>query len=57
MAKRTLHPALVAHGLKVKAAHAHLSATVPGFKAKPMRAKMAHIQQHIRSLKPKPGGY
>lgn len=48
MAKRVLHPALAAHGQKVKAAHAHLSANVPGFKEQPMPAKMKAVQAHIR---------
>ena len=48
MKPRLLHPALAAHGQKVKAAHAHLSATVPGFKAQPMPVKMKAVQAHIK---------
>lgn len=46
--QRVLHPALVAHGQKVKAAHAHLSANVPGFRSQPMPVRMKAIQNHIR---------
>lgn len=46
--KRVLHPALVAHGQKVKAAHLHLSNTVPGFKAQPMPVRMKAVQAHIK---------
>lgn len=49
--QRVLHPKLAAHGQKVKAAHAHLSATVPGFRAQPMTVKMRAVQQHIRTQK------
>jgi len=45
---RVLHPKLAAHGQKVKAAHAHLSRTQPGFRAQPMRHQMAQVQAHIR---------
>ena len=46
--KRVLHPKMVEHGQKVKAAHAHLTANLPGFAAQPMPAKMAAVQAHIR---------
>lgn len=48
MAKRVLHPALAAHGQKVKAAHAHLTVNQPGFAALPMPHKMKAIQAHIK---------
>jgi hypothetical protein len=48
MAAKKLHPALVAHGQKVKAAHAHLTATKPGYAQLPMKQRMTHIQDHIR---------
>lgn len=51
MAKRILHPKLAAHGQKVKEAHAHLAANVPGFKAQPMPVKMRAVQNHIRMQK------
>lgn len=47
--KRVLHPALAAHGQKVKNAHAHLAANVPGFKALPMPHKMRAVQAHIKN--------
>jgi hypothetical protein len=46
--KRTLHPKLQAHGQKVKAAHAHLSKTVPGFRAQPFHQQARAVQAHIR---------
>lgn len=49
--KRTLHPKLAAHGLKVKAAHAHLTATVPGFHKQPAPLRMKAVQAHIRGSK------
>lgn len=48
MAKRILHPKLAAHGQKVKAAHAHLTANQPGFTALPMHHKMRAVQAHIK---------
>lgn len=45
---RILHPALAAHGQKVKAAHAHLSATVPEFKSMSKQGRMQAVQAHIR---------
>lgn len=45
---RVLHPKLAAHGQKVKAAHAHLSRTQPGFRSQPMRHQMSQVQAHIR---------
>lgn len=47
--KRILHPKLAAHGQKVKNAHAHLAATVPGFASQPMPVKMKAVQAHIRN--------
>lgn len=51
MTKRILHPKLAAHGVKVKAAHAHLSSTVPGFRVQPKAVKMKAIQAHIRGTR------
>lgn len=45
---KTLHPALKAHGLKVKAAHATLSATIPGFRMKPPHEQFKAVQLHIK---------
>lgn len=53
-AVRALHPALAARASQVKAAHAHLSKTVPGFTQKPMAEQMKAHQAHIRKAK---GGY
>lgn len=47
--QRVLHPALKAHGAKVKAAHAHLTATSPSFRGLPMPHKMRAVQAHIKS--------
>lgn len=47
-APRVLHPKLAAHGQKVKAAHAHLTANMPGFNALPKAPRMAAVQAHIR---------
>lgn len=46
--ERTLHPALAARATQVKAAHAHLSKTVPGFTKQSMRDQMKAHQNHIR---------
>ncbi len=46
---RTLHPALAARAAAVKIAHAHLSATVPGFRSKPPAEQFSHTQRHIRT--------
>lgn len=48
---KTLHPKMVAHGLKVKAAHAHLARTVPQFNQMPAPQRMKAIQQHIRNAR------
>ncbi len=47
--KRALHPALAARAVAIKAAHAHLSATVPGFRSHPPAVQFAHTQRHIRT--------
>ncbi len=47
--KRQLHPALAARAAAVKVAHAHLSATVPGFRSKLPAEQFAHTQRHIRT--------
>lgn len=64
MAKRTLHPALKARAAAVKAAHAHLTRTMPGFRALPGHQQLAHTQRHVDRnrgadlvRRPKPGGY
>lgn len=49
--KKALHPALAARASQVKAAHAHLSKTVPGFSQKPMAEQMKAHQAHIRKTK------
>lgn len=46
--KRALHPKLAAHGAKVKAAHAHLTATKPGFAKLPPADRFKSVQAHIR---------
>ncbi len=46
---RALHPALAARAAAVKVAHAHLSATVPGFRSKLPAEQFAHTQRHIRT--------
>jgi hypothetical protein len=52
---RRLHPAMQQRAQAVKAAHAHLSKTVPGFRSKPGREQIAHTQAHVK--KATPGGY
>ncbi len=47
---RVLSPALIAHGAKVKAAHAHLSATVPGFRAQAPIAQFKAVHAHLKGL-------
>lgn len=47
--ERQLHPKMAEHGAKVKAAHAHLMKTVPGFQSKPAAHRMRAIQTHIRN--------
>jgi hypothetical protein len=60
MAKRTLHPKMVAHGQAVSAAHAHLSRTVPGFRQLSGREQLKATQAHVRGTRrpraPKLGG-
>lgn len=46
---RYLHPALAQRAAHVKAAHAHLTKTVPGFAKLPMPEKMRLHQAHIRT--------
>jgi hypothetical protein len=46
--QRQLHPKMKAHGQKVKAAHAHLSATTPGFNQLPAKQRFRQVQAHIR---------
>ena len=47
-ARPPLHPALVIHGAKVKAAHAVLSQS-PRFRAMPATQRMQAVQHHIRT--------
>lgn len=55
MSKRPLPPAFKARAAAVKAAHAHLSKTVPGFRAKPGHEQLRHTQAHVtKTIK---GGY
>lgn len=44
--QRVLHPALKAHGAKVKAAHAALDS--PRFRAQAASVRMRQVQAHIR---------
>lgn len=54
-AKRVLHPALKQRAAAVKAAHAHLSKTVPGFSQLHPHARVKQVQAHVtRTTK---GGY
>lgn len=53
---RTLHPALKARAAAVKAAHAHLSRTMPGFRTQPGHMQLAQTQAHVTKTM-KPGGY
>lgn len=43
---KTLHPALQARAVAVKAAHAHLTQTMPGFRNLPGREQIKHTQAH-----------
>jgi len=58
MAKRQLHPAMKQRAAAVKAAHAHLSKTVPGFSQQHPHERVRQVHAHVnRTSKPKPGGY
>lgn len=48
---KAIHPKMAAHGMKVKAAHAHLSANMPKFKTFSPAKRMAAVQAHIRRTK------
>lgn len=52
--RRVLHPALQQRAQAVKAAHAHLSKTMPGFRALPGHQQIRHTQAHVKRSK---GGY
>lgn len=54
MPKRTLHPALKQRAQQVKAAHAHLAKTVPGFTHLHPHDRVRQTQQHVKRSK---GGY
>lgn len=57
MAKRILHPALAARAVAVQQAHAHLTKTVPGFRAQPGHQQLRQVQAHVsRTMIPKRGG-
>lgn len=45
--QRQLHPALKARAVAVKAAHAHLSKTQPGFRDLPGHQQLRATQQHV----------
>lgn len=47
--QRQLHPKMKAHGQAVKAAHAHLARTVPGFKQQAPTDRFRAVQAHIRT--------
>jgi hypothetical protein len=47
-AAKPLHPALKARAMAVKAAHAHLTRTVPGFRSQPGHLQLRATQAHIR---------
>lgn len=53
MAKKTLHPAMKQRAAAVKAAHAHLSKTVPGFAQQHPHERIRQTQAHVK----KKGGY
>lgn len=55
MAKKTLHPTLKQRAQHVKAAHAHLTKTDPGFASLHPHERTRRVQQHVtKTLK---GGY
>lgn len=49
---RTLSPALKARSEAVKVAHAHLSATVPGFRAQPPIHQFKAVHAHLKTQAP-----
>lgn len=46
--KRALHPALKARSQAVKAAHAHLTKTLAGFRNLPGHQQIRHTQAHVK---------
>jgi hypothetical protein len=48
---RKLSAALLARSAAVKTAHAHLSTTVPGFRAQPPIAQFKAVHAHLKTLK------
>lgn len=48
MAKKTLHPSMKQRAAAVKAAHAHLSKTVPGFRALHPHERIRATQAHVK---------
>jgi hypothetical protein len=49
---RRLHPTMTARAAAVKAAHAHLTATQPGFRALPGHEQLRATQAHVRASRP-----
>lgn len=48
---RKLSPALLARSAAVKAAHAHLTQTVPGFRSQPPIAQFKAVHAHLKGAK------
>lgn len=46
-AKNSLHPKLQARAAAIKAAHAHLTKTIPGFRKQSGRAQIAATHAHV----------
>ncbi len=49
---RKLSPALLRRSQAVKVAHAHLSATVPGFRTQAPIAQFHAVHAHLKTLAP-----
>lgn len=45
--KKPLHPAMQQRAAAVKAAHAHLTKTVPGFRSQPGHQQLRQTQAHV----------
>lgn len=50
---KKLHPVLQARSAAVKTAHAHLSKTVPNFRAQAPREQFKAVQAHVNTMKGK----
>lgn len=48
MAKKQLHPAMKQRAAAVKAAHAHLVKTVPGFSRQHPHERVRQVQLHVK---------